>query len=139
MKSLQVLIALLVAAPAFAKPLYVTVPRSFGPTEQAQLEVSFAEKEAVELRVLKPKNLQTFIKAQQALHGTEPEDPLRVLDDGLHELIGTTMRGDRIGCATEPFRAYVEMAEGLGTAEIDQGITLHMEREADREVRIDKA
>ncbi len=67
MKSLQVLIALLVAAPAFAKPLYVTVPRSFGPNEQAQLEVSFAEKEAVELRVLKPKNLEAFIKAQQAL------------------------------------------------------------------------
>lgn len=67
MKSLTVLIGLLVAGAAQAKPLYVTVPRSFGPNEQPQLEVSFAEKEPVELRVLKPKNLEAFIKSQQAL------------------------------------------------------------------------
>lgn len=67
MKTLRVLIALLVAAPAFAKPIYVTVPRSFGPNESPKLEVSFAEKEPVELRVLKPKNLDAFLKGQQAL------------------------------------------------------------------------
>lgn len=67
MKSLRLLLALLVAAPALAKPLYITVPRSFGPNESPRLEVSFAEKEAVELRVLKPKNLDGFVKSQQAL------------------------------------------------------------------------
>ncbi|MBM4776276.1 MAG: hypothetical protein GQE15_01120, partial [Archangiaceae bacterium] len=67
MKSLRVLLALLVAAPALAKPLYITVPRSFGPNESPRLEVSFAEKEAVELRVLKPKNLDGFVKSHQAL------------------------------------------------------------------------
>ncbi len=67
MKSLRLLIALLVAAPALAKPLYVTVPRSYGSTEAPRLEVSFAEREPVELRVLKPKNLDAFLKGQQAL------------------------------------------------------------------------
>lgn len=67
MKTLRLLLALLVAAPAFAKPLYVTVPRTFSSKESPTLEVSFAEKDPVELRILKPKSLDAFLKSQDTL------------------------------------------------------------------------
>jgi hypothetical protein len=77
------------AVPAFAKPLYVTVPRAFGPKEAVRLEVSFAEKEAVELRVLKPQNLEAFVKGQQSIRRAyEPPptlaNPGRALSRGLN-------------------------------------------------------
>nr|MCU0701443.1 alpha-2-macroglobulin [Myxococcaceae bacterium] len=67
MKKLTLLFAAVLATSALAKPLYVTVPRAYGSKEAPRLEVSFAEKEPVELRVLKPKDLSAFLKGQQAL------------------------------------------------------------------------
>jgi hypothetical protein len=67
MKKLTLLVAAVLASAALAKPLYVTVPRAYGSREAPRLEVSFAEKEPVELRVLKPKDLPAFLKGQQAL------------------------------------------------------------------------
>lgn len=89
MRTSTLLLAALVAAPAIAKPLYVTVPRSFGTSESPQLEVSFAEREAVELRVLKPKNLDAFLKGQQALRRAYDPPPTlanpgRALSRGLN-------------------------------------------------------
>lgn len=82
-------LALLVAVPALAKPLYVTVPRSFGSKESPRLEVSFAEREPVELRVLKPKNLDAFLKSQQTLRRsydppTTLANPGRALSRGVN-------------------------------------------------------
>jgi uncharacterized protein YfaS (alpha-2-macroglobulin family) len=58
---------LLFAAPALAKPIYITVPRSYGTDEPAVVDVAFAGKEPVELRVLRPDSLEAFVKAQQNL------------------------------------------------------------------------
>jgi alpha-2-macroglobulin len=60
MKPFVLLIAALVAAPVLAKP-------SYGSKEAVKLEVSFANTDPVELRVLKPKNLDAFLKGQQTL------------------------------------------------------------------------
>ena len=51
---LLALAALVSSAVAFAKPLYLTVPRAFGPEEAPTVDVSFAGRGPVELRVLKP-------------------------------------------------------------------------------------
>ncbi len=79
------------AAPAAAKPLYITVPRTFSSTEQAQVSVSFAGKEPVELRVLAPANLDKYISEQANLRrayvapSTEL-NPGRYLSRGLNQL-----------------------------------------------------
>ncbi|MCA3011750.1 MAG: alpha-2-macroglobulin, partial [Myxococcaceae bacterium] len=88
---LAALAALVVVSPAAAKPLYVTVPRAFGPTEAPRLEVSFAERAPVELRVLKPRDLSAFLAGQQALRRAyEPPptlaNPGRALSRGLNEV-----------------------------------------------------
>ncbi|WNG16453.1 MG2 domain-containing protein [Cystobacter fuscus] len=58
------LAALVSAGMAAAKPLYITVPRAYGSHEPVAVDVAFESKGPVELRVLKPDNLQAFIRAQ---------------------------------------------------------------------------
>lgn len=76
-RCLSLLVALLVAAPAFAKPLYLTVPRAYGSDEVVSVDVAFAGREPVELRVLKPVDLDAFIKAQSNLRRAWTEPPLQ--------------------------------------------------------------
>ena len=85
----RALLILLTASSALAKPLYITVPRTFGTDEAPQLSVSFAEREAVELRVLKPKSLDAFLKSQASLRRAYDPPPTfanpgRALSRGLN-------------------------------------------------------
>lgn len=52
---------------AIAKPLYITVPRTYATAEKAQVNVAFAGKEPVELRILKPDALEKFMSEQANL------------------------------------------------------------------------
>jgi len=61
---LAALAALVCAGVAAAKPLYITVPRSYGSSEPVAVDVAFEAKGPVELRVLKPADLDAFIRAQ---------------------------------------------------------------------------
>jgi hypothetical protein len=54
-------------ASAIAKPLYITVPRAFSPTESPVVDVAFGAKEPVELRILKPTDLDAFVSSQSNL------------------------------------------------------------------------
>lgn len=70
MKRLHMLLSLATvgfAAEAAAKPLYITVPRSFGTNEAVVVDVAFANKEPVELRILKPNDLAKFVRSQANL------------------------------------------------------------------------
>ncbi|MCY1046541.1 MG2 domain-containing protein [Corallococcus sp. bb12-1] len=83
------LAALLVSGVALAKPLYITVPRSYGSGEPVAVDVAFEDKGPVELRVLQPANLDTFIRAQGDLrraYQTPPTliNPGRGLSRGLN-------------------------------------------------------
>ena len=91
-KALAVCAALLSAA-ALAKPIYITVPRSYGTTEAPVVDVAFASKGAVELRVLRPENLGTFIQGQADLrraYETPPTqyNPGRAVSRGLNAVKG---------------------------------------------------
>lgn len=57
----------LLAAPALAKPLYITVPRSYGSDESPAVDVAFEGTAPVELRVLRPEPLAPFLAAQSNL------------------------------------------------------------------------
>lgn len=67
-----------VAAPAFAKPLYLTVPRAYSTSEDVVVDVAFEGREPVEMRVLKPRDLDAFIKAQSNLRRAWSEPPLQI-------------------------------------------------------------
>ena len=90
----QALVAALLCASggaALAKPLYITVPRSYGTQEAPVADVAFADKGPVELRVLRPENLDAFIKAQSNLRRAYQEPPTkanpgRALSRGLNAL-----------------------------------------------------
>jgi hypothetical protein len=54
---ISLLAALTLAGMAVAKPLYITVPRAYGTEEMVAVDVAFNSKGPVELRVLRPDNL----------------------------------------------------------------------------------
>ncbi|MCC6809926.1 MAG: alpha-2-macroglobulin [Deltaproteobacteria bacterium] len=82
------LLLLLVPASAGAKPLYITVPRTFSTTERAQVNVAFAGKEPVELRILKPDALDKFVTDQANLRRAYVA-PTTQLNPGRYLSIGT--------------------------------------------------
>ncbi|MEQ8274027.1 MAG: MG2 domain-containing protein [Deltaproteobacteria bacterium] len=62
------LLALLTANEAVAKPLYITVPRAYGTDEPVVVDIAFQTRNPpVELRVLRPKNVEKFVQAQANL------------------------------------------------------------------------
>lgn len=86
---ISLLAALTLAGVAAAKPLYITVPRAYGTEEMVAVDVAFNSKGPVELRVLKPDNLDAFIKAQGDLRRAYEEPPVlknpgRALSRGLN-------------------------------------------------------
>ncbi|MBI2376790.1 MAG: alpha-2-macroglobulin [Deltaproteobacteria bacterium] len=85
---LSILASSLCSSVAWSKPLYVTVPRSFGTTEPAVVDVAFEDSEPVQLRITRPKDLDAFLKAQSNLRRayaapTTIENPGRYLSLGL--------------------------------------------------------
>ncbi len=58
---------LLCASAAQAKPLYLTVPRSFGADEKPVIELAFERRGPVELRVLRPLQPDAFLAKQADL------------------------------------------------------------------------
>src|SRR3712207_1849599 len=86
---ISMLAALALASVAAAKPLYITVPRAYGPSEPVAVDVAFNSKGPVELRVLKPDNLNAFIQAQGDIRRAYEEPPVlknpgRALSRGLN-------------------------------------------------------
>ena len=84
-----VLSLLLGATGAEAKPLYLTVPRSFGAEEKPVVEVAFERRGPVELRVLRPLSLDAFLAKQADLRRayerpTTTENPGLFLSRGLN-------------------------------------------------------
>ncbi|MFH1808607.1 MAG: MG2 domain-containing protein [Pseudomonadota bacterium] len=73
--------ALLTATTALAKPLYITVPRSYGTDENPVAEVAFAGRAPVELRVLKPQDLDPWVRAQSNLRRVY-DAPVTTLNPG---------------------------------------------------------
>jgi hypothetical protein len=74
---------------AAAKPLYITVNRSFGTDEKPVVEVAFERRGPVELRVVKPEPLEPFLAKQANLRRAyeQPEareNPGRFLSRGLN-------------------------------------------------------
>ncbi len=104
------LLSTLIASTVFAKPLYITVPRTYGTDEPPLLNVSFAEREPVELRVLKPKSLEAFLASQQTVRRAyEPPstfaNPGRALSRGIN---GVKNPADTLRFALNlPFRSAV--------------------------------
>jgi len=80
---LGVLALALAAGAAHAKPLYLTVPRAFGTEESPVVEVAFERRGPVELRVVKPDALETFL-AQQANLRRAYEQPGALENPGRH-------------------------------------------------------
>jgi alpha-2-macroglobulin len=83
------LAALLLSGVALAKPLYITVPRAYGSGEPVTVDVAFESKGPVELRVLKPADLDAFVRAQgdiRRAYETPPTfyNPGRALSRGLN-------------------------------------------------------
>lgn len=83
------LCACLATSAASAKPLYITVNRAFSPAEAPVVDVAFSNTEPVELRVLRPKNLDRYIDGQENLRRSwdRPdlqENPGRALSRGLN-------------------------------------------------------
>jgi len=83
------LVLALLPAAAAAKPLYITVNRSFSPDEQPLVEVAFERRGPVELRVVKPDSLETFLARQSNLRRADEqpetrENPGRYLARGLN-------------------------------------------------------
>jgi hypothetical protein len=86
---ISLLAALTLAGMAVAKPLYITVPRAYGTEEMVAVDVAFNSKGPVELRVLRPDNLDAFIKAQGDLRRAYEQPPVlknpgRALSRGLN-------------------------------------------------------
>ena len=79
------------SAPAAAKPLYITVNRAFSPSESPLVDVAFAEKGPVQLRVLQPKDLEKYLAKQENLRRAwdKPpslDNPGRALSIGINEM-----------------------------------------------------
>ncbi|MFL5346152.1 MAG: alpha-2-macroglobulin family protein [Hyalangium sp.] len=86
---ISLLAALTLAGMAAAKPLYITVPRAYGTEEPVAVDVAFESKGPVELRVLKPDNLEAFILAQSNMRRAYEAPPVlknpgRALSRGLN-------------------------------------------------------
>ncbi|MET0402820.1 MAG: MG2 domain-containing protein [Cystobacter sp.] len=94
MKSIARFVALatlVLTGVASAKPLYITVPRAYGSQEPIAVDVAFESRGPVELRVLKPKNLDAFLRAQGDLrraYETPPTlaNPGQALSRGLNDV-----------------------------------------------------
>ena len=81
------------ASTAEAKPLYITVPRTFTAQESPTLDIAFTGREPVELRVLKPDNFSNFVQQQNNLRRAYTAtstivNPGRYLSRGLNRLHG---------------------------------------------------
>ncbi len=105
---------LLLASAAVAKPLYITVPRSYGSAESAVVDVAFASRQPVELRVLKPSDVDAFIESQTDLRRAYQEprtqvNPGRYLTRGLNLLRSPA---EYLLLAMDP-ELRSEIAEGL--------------------------
>jgi hypothetical protein len=79
----------LCAAGAQAKPVYLTVPRSFGTGEAPTIEVAFERRGPVELRIVKPVSVERFVARQANLRRayeqpSTTENPGRHLSRGLN-------------------------------------------------------
>ncbi len=129
--ALAAVVVVCAAMPAAAKPLYITVNRAFSPSEQPLVDVAFAEKGPVELRVLQPKDLGKYLEKQENLRRAweKPpslDNPGRALSHGFNQMktpgrfllfsLSTEMRaalGDTLAkrpeAATE---AHAALAEG---------------------------
>lgn len=86
-------LALLASAPAIAKPLYITVNRTFSTTEHPVVDVAFQNRGPVELRVLKPRDLDKYLASQANLRRVwdEPStahNPGRALSLGINATRG---------------------------------------------------
>jgi hypothetical protein len=66
----------LLASGAQAKPLYLTVPRSYGTQERPVVEVAFERRGPVELRVLRPLSLDAFVAKQADLRRAYEQPPV---------------------------------------------------------------
>ena len=93
-----------VAVPASAKPLYITVPRAYGTHEQPVVDLAFSGDEPVELRVLKPGDLSAFIGHQFNLRRAyappaTTANPGRALSRGMNAIRGP---GDTLLMALDP-------------------------------------
>jgi uncharacterized protein YfaS (alpha-2-macroglobulin family) len=94
----------LAAAPAAAKPVYMTVPRAFGTGEAPTLDVAFQARGPVQLRVLRPEKLDDFLASQVNLRRAwvQPQlrdNPGRYLARGLN---GITFPGPFLDRALNP-------------------------------------
>ena len=65
--AMAAVVAALGSSAAWAKPVYLTVPRTFSTLEEPIIDLAFESKGAVELRVLKPRDLDAFLAAQANL------------------------------------------------------------------------
>jgi uncharacterized protein YfaS (alpha-2-macroglobulin family) len=91
MRNLTLFVGLVASSAVQAKPLYITVPRAYGTQEPAVVDVAFAGTQPVELRVLRPKDLDAFIGEQANIRRayTEPTsivNPGRYLSRGMNAL-----------------------------------------------------
>lgn len=82
-------VAALWAGAAHAKPLYMTVPRSFGTQERPVIEVAFERRGPVELRIVKPDSVDAFVARQANLRRAwekveAKENPGRFLSRGVN-------------------------------------------------------
>lgn len=80
----------LAAAPAAAKPVYLTVPRAFGTHEAPTIDLAFQARGPVELRILQPEPLDPFLASQLDLRRAYvapvvKDNPFRYLARGLNE------------------------------------------------------
>ncbi|KFE67937.1 alpha-2-macroglobulin family protein [Hyalangium minutum] len=88
---ISLLAAVTLASVAAAKPLYITVPRAYGTQEPVAVDVAFNSKGPVELRVLKPDSLDSFIEAQSDIRRAYEQPPVlknpgRALSRGLNSV-----------------------------------------------------
>ena len=79
------------ATSASAKPLYITVPRAYTTAEPVMVDVAFAGTAPVELRVLKPTDLDRYVREQANIRRayTQPTtivNPGRYLSRGLNAI-----------------------------------------------------
>jgi hypothetical protein len=89
--ALALLASSCLALAASAKPLYLTVPRSYGTAESPSIDVAFESRGPVELRVLKPQSLEAFVRDQANLRRAwvappSYANPGRALSRGLNAL-----------------------------------------------------
>ncbi len=137
MISRHFILVLVIAVPALAKPLYLTVPRAYGTQEAAVVDLAFEGKEPVELRILKPDDLSAFIGRQFNMRRAyEPPvttaNPGRALSRGLN---GMKNPGHALLMALDPkFRKT--FALGLPAREAPNGIVSQLQEGPERLVGV---